>query len=162
MRLIVLLLFLNIFSYAVLLEERFEEERELEVRIIEKVLRDILRKRDVYIYVIGSKRDEFLRNIEEFSDHLKPVMDCRKGEILFIAGVYKKEIPKRCRGKPIFGSRREYIYRYSNSIGSFYWRKGRPNLTIIRERLKKWKVNLPKEYDQFIESLDESKRIWKR
>ena len=162
MKVFALLLSFNVLVHAVLLEERFEEERELEIRIIEKVLRDLLNKKEVSLYVLGSKREEFLRNIEEFSEHLKPVKDCRKGEILFIAGIYRKEIPPECREKIIFGSRREYIYRYSNSIGSFYWRKGRPNLTIIRERLKKWKMDLPKEYDQFIESLDESKRSMKR
>ncbi len=158
MKIFALLLGFNLLVHAVLLEERFEEERELEVKIIEKVFRDLLSKEEVFIYVIGSRKEEFIKSVEEFSDHLKPVKDCKKGEILFIAGLYRKEIPPDCRGMLIFGSRREYIYRFPNSIGSFYWRKGRPNLTIIRERLKKWKMKLPKEYDQFIESLDESKR----
>jgi len=146
-------------AHGLLLDESFEEERELEVRIIEKVLTDLLNKRKVSIYVIGSKKEEFLKSVRRFSERLEPAMDCKKGEVLFIAGIYKKQLPKECRNKLIFGSRREYIYRYSNSIGSFYWRKGRPNLTIIKERLEKWKVKLPKEYDQFIESLDESRRI---
>jgi hypothetical protein len=153
-----LLLFFG-FSFGVLFEGRAHEEKELEVKILEKVFGDLLKKKRIRVYVLGSGKEEFLNSLKKFSEKIRSVSSCESSDIVFIAGHYSGKIPKNCRGRMVFGSRREIIFRYPDSVGSFYWKKGRPNLTLIRERLKKRNIKLPPDYNRFIESLKETMKV---
>ncbi len=146
------------FSFALIFEGRVDEEKELEIRILEKVFQDLTGKKNIKVFVIGPEGQDFAENIKKFSKKLKKVKACGGSDIVYVAGRYTKKLPPECRGMMVFGSRREVLFRYSNAVGSFYWKKGRPNLTLIRERLKRMRIRLSPDYNRFIESLKESHR----
>ncbi|BCD59642.1 MULTISPECIES: hypothetical protein [unclassified Nitratiruptor] len=42
------------------------------------------------------------------------------------------------------------IYR-KQAIGGFYWQKGRPNLIFLKNNIHKYKIELPKELQKYLE-----------
>ena len=153
MRYLILLLLGFALGFGEVITRSFSDERELEVRILEKIFSDITKKKEVRVVILGSKRDYFSKNISTYSKRLKESRSCRKADIVFLAGVYRGKLPKGCGGKILFSSRRKDIFLREDCVGAFFWKKGRPNILFIRERLRKKKIELPPEYNRFIESL---------
>ncbi|GEM_PF-340952 len=152
MKLIVLLLCFS-FCFGKLPVKEFSNEKELEIRILEKIFSDITGKRKVKVYLLGNKSNYFSTNMKKYSKNLKEIKNCKEADIVFLAGRYKNKLPKSCYGKVVFSSRRKDVFIRKNCIGAFFWKKGRPNILFIREKLNRKKVKLPSEYDKFIESL---------
>jgi len=153
MKFLMLVLLGFAFGFGEVIIRNFSDEKELEVRILEKIFTDITGKKKVRVVILGSKRDYFSRNISAYSERLKESKSCRKADIVFLAGVYRGKLPKGCGGKILFSSRKKDIFLRENCVGAFFWKKGRPNILFIRERLRKKRIKLPPEYNRFIESL---------
>ncbi len=128
------------------------EPGELEVKILERVFGDLTGKRRVKIFIVGSERDRFVKNIERFSVKIRTVDSCKDADLVFIAGK-GKEFPEGCRGRLTFSTSREDILLVEECVGAFYWKKGRPHILLIKEKLQERGISLPDEYKRFIESL---------
>ncbi|WP_457600641.1 hypothetical protein [Hydrogenivirga sp.] len=138
---------------------RVSGPQELEVRIIEKLFQDLLGKDEVKVFVVGDKRERYVNNIRKFSHELKVSPSCDDADIVLIAGSYREGVSARCKNKPFFSTRREHAFSIRNCLGAFYWKKGRPNILLIKERLEERGIKLPPEYKKFIESIKESKAV---
>ncbi len=129
----------------------YSKPEELEVKILEKLFQDILGKERVRVFVIGDKKEHYRRGIEDYSDNLHLVTNCGGADIVLLAGQISS-IPEDCLKKPLFSTRRENISKFRGCLGAFYWKKGRPNIVLIKERLEERGIKMPKEYRRYIES----------
>jgi len=153
MRYLLLVMLGLAFGFGDVIIKEFSDERELEIKILEKIFADITRKKQVRVVILGNKSTYFSEGIRRYARRLKETKTCKKADVVFLAGVYRGKLPGECGGKILFSSRRKDILLRENCVGAFYWKKGRPNILFIRERLRKKGIKLPPEYNRFIESL---------
>ncbi len=76
------------------------------------------------------------------------VDDCSGADIAILE---KSKIEKNCMDIPIITLEYDLLKKYPNSIGSFFWQKGRPNIVFIKSRLKNQNILLDSAFDEFIE-----------
>ena len=50
-----------------------------------------------------------------------------------------------------FTNNYEKLLKDNRYLGAFFWNKSRPNITFIKARLEKQKIELSKDYDKFVE-----------
>ena len=124
--------------------------QELEAKILEKLFTDMVRSERVMVFILGEKREYYKKNLKRYAERIVIVSSCEKAEIVFVAGELG-ELPEDCRKKTLFSTKREHLFRWYNCVGAFYWKKGRPNLLLIEERLRDMNIELPRDYRKFIE-----------
>jgi len=111
-------------------EERF---------LFERLFQSLFNKKIIKIYT----NKEGAKLIKK-SRILKIVFTCDKADL--ILGI----VDINC-SKPVFVLN-YYIYKNnSNVLGAFYWRKGRPQLRLRKNIIKKYKLNLSKDFEDFLE-----------
>jgi len=80
---------------------------------------------------------------------LNTIEHCEDASILLL---YRNEpISNKCKNKILFVLDYSLLDKYTNAVGAFYWKKGRPNIVFIRSRLEHNKIKLSKSYDKYIE-----------
>ena len=136
------------------ISKRARTPKELELKILEKLFTDLTSSREVRVMVLGEKTPYYISLFAGGSEVLRPVGSCEEADLLFLAGGYEGDIPRRCRGKVVFSSRKKHIFLWEDVVGAFFWKKGRPNLLLIKERLEEKSIKLPREYEKFIEPLE--------
>jgi small-conductance mechanosensitive channel len=152
LRKILALLLLSLsLGHALWIDRSSSDPDRLEVRILEKLFSDILQLRKVRIYVMGENKRKYVDKILRHSEKLSVVGRCEKADLVFIAGSLRDAIPEDCLGKVFFSTRKEHILKLKDCIGAFFWKKGRPNILLIRERLEEKGIEVPYEYIRFIE-----------
>ncbi len=130
---------------------RSEEEIKIEVKILEKISIDIVKKTPVKVFVIGYNKNQ----IKKYAKRIVIVEDCNKADI--IIAKEKSQILKTSCKKKIPGIALNYslLKENPNFIGALFWYKGRPNLVFISFRLEDFKIKLPGSYSRYIEE-----KIW--
>lgn len=88
------------------------------------------------------------RQIIEYSTKMEATDDPNTAQFLIISTNMPKNIAKN---SILFTTNYELFTKNEQIMGAFYWRKGRPNLLFLRDRLKKADVTLGKEFDKYIE-----------
>lgn len=139
--------FLNANNYTYLLDE-YQKETELEAKIVLKIARDILGSTPINLYIPNMKE---LDN-KVYSSKVKIVRTCEKANFVFVK--YSKSFQCQ-KNKKLFVLTNNYKQLLSNNsfIGAFFWSKSRPNIVLVKNRLTKKSIALPKEYDRYIEDL---------
>ncbi|NPA52853.1 MAG: hypothetical protein GXO22_08155 [Aquificae bacterium] len=148
----VFLFVLNICNNIVKAEPlRSEQEIKIEVKILEKISVDIVKKNPVKVYVIGYNKNY----LKKYAKKLLVVENCNEADII-IAKENNEQLKNTCK-KKIPGIALNYLLLKENPnfIGALFWYKGRPNLVFISFRLEKFKIKLPKSYGRYIEE-----KIW--
>ncbi|ACO04327.1 MAG TPA: hypothetical protein DEP48_06620 [Persephonella sp.] len=135
--------FLVLFNFSI----GIEREKELEVKILEKISTDIVGKDYIKVYLIGYPRDKVLK----YGRRLLITHSCYSADI--IIAKEKKKIP--CKGKIILTTNYYLLLEYPDAIGAFYWKKGRPHIVFLKERLEEKGITLPYEYEKFIIELSD-------
>ena len=125
---------------------------ELEARILEKIFTDLLGKEKVRVLILGDKERTVSKRLRRFSEKIDQVGSCEDADLVLLAGRLKGGLPEVCGDKPLFSLRREDVFKFESCVGAFYWKKGRPNILLIRERLEERKLYLPPEYNRYMES----------
>jgi hypothetical protein len=82
-----------------------------------------------------------------------PVERCEKGEVIYTDNIDR--LLDTCHLSPeqfvIALSYRDYIAHKHLAAGAFFWQKGRPNIIINAEILKKRHIVIPKKYEKYVE-----------
>ncbi|WP_457641534.1 hypothetical protein [Persephonella sp.] len=125
----------------------FEKEKELEIKILEKIATDITKKEKVKVYLVGYPENLVI----SYSKKLKTTDTCKNSDVIILKE--KSEIP--CKGKIILTTNYYLLLNYPDAVGAFYWKKGRPHLVFIKERLERKNIKLPPDYDKFIIELSD-------
>ncbi len=131
--------------------QKLPDPAELEVRIIEKIFKDLTKRESVRIYILGDGKEEVKDKIEKYSEFLKIADVCSKADIVLLTG--KARMPRACKDKISFALGRDLLFKLDSCVGAFYWKKGRPNILFLKERLRERMIKLPPEYGKYIESL---------
>ncbi|QDF28268.1 hypothetical protein [Halarcobacter anaerophilus] len=145
-----LILSLEARNYTYLIDE-YDKVIDLEAKIISKIAKDIVKDKKVKLYIPHLKRlDE-----KVYSSKVDLVHNCEEANFIFIK--YKVNL-KKCEGeknKIFFTNNYKKLLKNRKFLGAFFWSKSRPNIVLIKKRLNKKRIKLPKEYNQFIEDYDE-------
>jgi len=112
-----------------------------ETRLYEKIIPDIFQKH-VVVYTDVESR-EFFNNKNLFSI----TNDCLKADI--IVGKKFTIITKECMEKPFFTTSYRAYRKYKNSIGAFYWSKGRPQLIFSLDKIDEFNLILPENLKRY-------------
>jgi hypothetical protein len=117
----------------------------IEVRLIEKILIDMANKQPVNVCVINYNANKILN----YSTYLR-ITKCENADFMIIG----KDTEEINYNKPAIVFDEDLIKKVKNAVGALYWKKGRPQLIFIKNRLDKYKIQLPSEYKGYL--VDES------
>ncbi len=120
-----------------------KEIHKIEAEIISKMVH-ILTKKNKKVRVSVSTD---LKYILKYSKILSHQRDCTKAEILITGD---ENLLKRCK-KPAIVTKYYLLKKYKNAIGAIYWKKGRPNVVFVKDRLKLFNIQLPDRYKKYLE-----------
>ncbi|MDQ7055576.1 MAG: hypothetical protein Q9M89_03460 [Persephonella sp.] len=134
----VFMLFYLVFAFA-----SEEQIHRVEAEIISKIC-SAISKKDIGIKVYLT---ENMKYIIKYSKIFVPVDSCEDADIV-VAG---QEI-HNCRGKIMVVTRYFLLKRYKNAVAAFYWYKGRPNITFVKEKLERYHISLPEKFSKFVDS----------
>lgn len=90
--------------------------------------------------LVNTKKLNFTNNCQDAS-----VVILRKDSVL----------SDRCKEIPILVLDYNLLNKYDNSVSAFFWKKGRPNIVFLKDRIEKFNINLPLSYKIY-----EEETIW--
>ena len=128
---LIFLLSLNIFA-----------SENYELKLYEKVIPLIFSLSSIDIYADGEAKQTIAK-----SKLLKLNNDCAKANLLI--SKRQKNITKECKELPYFATNYKSYKDSKNSIGVFYWRKGRPQLKLNKKNIQKFNLQLPKNLEKY-------------
>ncbi len=116
----------------------------LKMQILSSVAHAMIHKKYINVCI----DDKHFENLKAYSKTLRFV-SCDKADIVFTAKDSKMD--KKCKTNLIF-STSYYLYEHSYMMtGVFFWQKGRPNIIFRKKRLDLLGINLPKNFQKYIE-----------
>lgn len=113
-----------------------------ELKLYEKVLPSIFKSKNISVYT-----DTYNKTILEKSLIIQIKETCHSADLIIAKKI--TNIDPICREIPYFStSYRSYI-NSTNSIGAFYWRKGRPQLKLNIKAIKKFNLTIPENLKKY-------------
>ncbi|WP_353661677.1 hypothetical protein [Hydrogenimonas sp. SS33] len=101
--------------------------------------------------------DKECRSIDFEADRLgRPVSDLKKADVIITCNtdhlLHEDPSLSSEENKTVITlSYRDFIRHKNITAGSFFWQKGRPNIIINENYLKKHKIRIPESYEKFVE-----------
>lgn len=145
--LITLISFLNADQYTFLVNKS-DKELELEAKIISNIATAAI-KNEIKLYIpeISNVEKEVYSKFFNLSD------SCENANFIYIKkSIDTNSLCKSTQNEKIFFTNNyEKLLNDNRYLGAFFWNKSRPNITFIKTRLEKQKVELPNDYDKFVE-----------
>jgi sugar-specific transcriptional regulator TrmB len=132
-----------IFVLAILIIDLFANSSEIETKIYEKIISNFDKNSEIKVY---SNDKNILNEIKKYSKKL--VVSNKKDSKVYILSTNIGNIPD---DKLVIVTNYELLKEIKNSLAAFYWKKGRPNILFIKDRIKKRNLFLNKEYDKYSE-----------
>ncbi len=126
-----------------------EEIKKVEAEIISEMAH-IIAKNNKKIKVVTSSD---LKYILKYSKILSHTLSCKKAHILVTGD---ERLLKKCN-KPAIVTKYYLLKKYKNAIGAIYWKKGRPNVVFVKDRLEQFNIKLPDRYRKYLER---EKNLW--
>lgn len=77
------------------------------------------------------------------------VGQCSHADIIY--GSHFETLPQSCQSLPRFSTDYDAFQKDDHVIGSFYWRKGRPQLRFDKERCDRFEIFLPEELVRYVQ-----------
>jgi len=151
MKFIIFLLTFISFSYGeqyTFLVNKYDKELELEAKIISNIATSSVRDNiKLYIPEISITEKEIYSKFFSLSDN------CEDANFIFIKrNINLDSLCKEQENKLFFTNNYEKLLEDNRYLGAFFWNKSRPNITFIKSRLEKQKIELPNDYDKFVEN----------
>ena len=134
------------FSFGILVfYTSFAEDKAkiLEIEIVSKIISSITHgiNQKVCLYNFNKEDEIAYKKFSSFK-----ITNCKKANILLI-----KDVEEKLKfEKPALALDYLSFKNCENCIGAFYWRKGRPQIILIRERLKKFNIKVKGELRRYI------------
>jgi len=125
----------------------FALDRDSTIKIYNKIITSIFVTKKPLVYVANKEYHDILK----FSKKITIVNRAEKASIAIVTT--KEELDNLKKINPnimIFVTKENLLFYDTSVIGAFYWKKGRSQLIFIKNRLERYHIHLPKEYNQFI------------
>jgi len=129
-----------------LLFNLLKADSSYEIKLIESIMLSLYHK-DMPIRIYA---DEETAKLLQDSHNFKILTQCNESVKLLI-GKNFQELPKECQEKPLFSTNYREFKNNKNSFGAFYWRKGRPQLKFMSERVSRFNLTLTKNLRKYTE-----------
>ena len=120
----------------------FADDLSTEKKIYESFFSALSPKEKPLIYT-----DKSIPSLQLVSEKFSLISDCTQADIIVMA---QRPLDERCQDKIVFGTRYRHL-REPYVVGAFFWQKGRPNIVFLEEALKKHKITLPPELEDYLE-----------
>jgi hypothetical protein len=120
-----------------------ESDIKLHAKMMDKLAVDLVNKERVKIY-----DPTYGRSYDSYLNKSNIVHECSDGDIAIVSSINQTQ---GCKNQIILVTKYYLLNEIPESIGAFYWQKGRPNLVFIRSRLSEKKVRLSNEYTNHID-----------
>lgn len=127
--------------------DAYTKETELEATIIQKVAAASLPNKEIRLFIPD------ISELEQkvYQEFFTLTTSCKDANFVFV----KKsvDISGYCRDtkKLFLTNNYRKLLNDERYYGAFFWQKSRPNITFIAQRLQKQGVELPLEFDKFVE-----------
>ena len=150
MKFIIFLLSIISFSYCeqyTFLINKYDKEIELEAKIISNIATSSVKDNiKLYIPEMSLIEKDIYSKFFNLSD------SCEDANFIFIKrNVDLNNLCQKHENKIFFTNNYEKLLEDNRYLGAFFWNKSRPNITFIKTRLEKQKIELPSDYDKFVE-----------
>jgi len=119
-------------------------------QIIEKIISNISINE---VITVWSDNKELVAEFRK-SSNIITTDDCDKANIVVVEDAKNIE-DEDCKNKPIFVLSYSLLKDLPESFGAFFWKKGRPNIVIIKPRTISQGITVHKELEAYIEE-----KIW--
>lgn len=123
----------------------FASEKETATKIVQAIT-SVVNVSDKNVWI--EKKD---KSLHEFLDtkNFKASQRCEDVGVLLV--MHANLFASECKGKPIVVLDYDLLKRYDNAVAAFFWKKGRPNIVFIKDRVEKFKIKLPPSYEIYQE-----------
>jgi len=132
------ILLIPLFVFALL-----HAEENYELKLYESIIPSIFNERPIKVYL-----DKDMSRLLKDSSKFEIVQYCNSSVTLLI-GKNFKNLFDECKGKPVFSTSYRSFKNNDNSIGAFYWRKGRPQIRFKSDALKRYNLILPSKLQRY-------------
>lgn len=122
----------------------------IRAQIIEKIISNISIQD---VITVWSDNKELIATFRK-SSNIITTDDCDKANIVVVEDAKNME-DKNCKNKPIFVLNYNLLKELPESFGAFFWKKGRPNIVIIKPRTLSHGIRVEKELEAYVEE-----KIW--
>jgi len=120
----------------------------LRTKIVETIMNEVSINANMLIW---SDNTTLQTNLK-INNKLNVVNDCQSASILIIE---TNNLPKECKDKHIFALNYKLLVEVDNSFGALFWKKGRPNIIILKPRADKQSIEIKKGLEPYLEE-----KIW--
>ncbi|CAM3525633.1 hypothetical protein [Arcobacter aquimarinus] len=128
--------------------DKYDEEMELEAKIISNIS-TALKKDKIKLFI--PKISNVERDI--YSKFFTIVDDCKDANFIFEKRSFGKDSYCEDENKLFFTNNYQKLLHNKSYIGAFFWNKSRPNIILVKNRLLKENINLSSDYEKFIEDI---------
>jgi len=128
---------------------KYSKETELEAKIVIKIAKDMIPNKKIKLFIPDMK--ELDQQI--YSKNITIVKTCTKADFIFVKYGELSQCKNDTQKHYILTNNYRKLIHDPEFLGAFFWSKSRPNIVLVKTRLTKRNIQLPKEYDQFIEDL---------
>jgi len=115
-----------------------------ELKLYQTLLPTLFKKESLRIYIQESEQIYLFKQ----STLLKAVDKCSDADL--IIGKEFKELPHECYDKPIFATSYRSFKYTKNAFGTFYWRKGRPQIQLKLKVMQRYHLYLAPNLSKYI------------
>ena len=129
-------------------------DRESTLKIYDQIFSSLVNRPQIYVFTDNKQYRDVFRHSKNF------ILTDRfgKSDIILITNeeAFNKIRQEILAGnfvakKPIlFVTDYGLLKRSTDIVGALYWRKGRSQLLFVKDRLKKYLIELPQEYKNFL------------
>ena len=121
----------------------------LQIKILEKIITEISVDKETKVW---SDNKNILRTLKEHNK-LKTTDNCDEATIIILQEHNK--LIKACSSRAIFVLNYKLLSDIPQSFGALFWKKGRPNIVIIKSRIKAQSIQVSNNLNPYLEE-----KVW--
>jgi hypothetical protein len=121
----------------------FANADKIEIQIYEKIVSNFDKNNKIKVY---SNNKNIIDKIRKYSH--KFIISDKKNAKIYILSSKIDNFPK---DKIVIVTSYDLLKEIKNSLAAFYWKKGRPNILFIKDRIKRKNLFLNPKYDKYVE-----------
>ncbi len=139
------ILFLFIFPVFSFNLEAGEKALKYEVKLLQTIAESLIKKHPIKTFILGYSKN----NIKKFGHNLQIVNSIKRADVVIIANPKKCLILQKCN-KIGIAVGLKVLKKCNFCVAGLYWKKGRPQVNFILERLQRFHIHLDKNLKFFI------------
>lgn len=141
-------LFLSLIFFATVIFAS-DKSDNLQIKILEKIITEITVNKEMKVW---SDNKNILRMLKEHNK-LKTTDNCEEATIIILQEHNK--LISACSSRAIFVLNYKLLSDIPQSFGALFWKKGRPNIVIIKSRIKAQSIQVSNDLNPYLEE-----KVW--